>query len=152
VPTGSIEVITPLWRVAKALADDRRRTLAALGVDASTFDLVSVLRRAGPPYRLTTRELTRRTLVTAGAISQRVARAERAGLVERAASTASRRAVAVALTADGHRLVESTVRRLLEHEADLVSTLGDAERGALAGLLGVLERALVVPRAPGGPG
>jgi len=36
-----------------------------------------------PPYELTTREITRRTLITAGAVSQRVARADRAGLVER---------------------------------------------------------------------
>jgi hypothetical protein len=52
-------------------------------VDPSTLDLLSVLRRSGPPYELGTRELTRRTLVTAGAISQRVARAEQAGLVAR---------------------------------------------------------------------
>ena len=73
VPTESIEIITPLWRIAKLLADDRRRTLAALGVDASTLDLLSVIRRSGPPYELTTREIARRTLVTAGAVSQRVA-------------------------------------------------------------------------------
>ena len=47
--TESIEVITPVWRIAKVLADDRRRTLAALGVDPSTLDLLSVIRRAGPP-------------------------------------------------------------------------------------------------------
>ena len=45
--------------------------------DAATLDLLSVLRRAGPPYQLTTRQLTEQTRVTAGAISQRVARAER---------------------------------------------------------------------------
>ncbi len=39
--TDSIEVITPLWRIAKILADDRRRTLAALGVDPATLDLLS---------------------------------------------------------------------------------------------------------------
>jgi DNA-binding MarR family transcriptional regulator len=140
--TESIEVITPLWRIAKVLADDRRRTLAALGVDPSTLDLLSVIRRSGPPYELTTREITRRTLITAGAVSQRIARAEQAGLVERAPSTASRRAVSVRLTDAGHALIEATVRHLLEHEADLIDPLDPAERAALNVLLTKLEEAL----------
>ena len=140
--TDSIEVITPLWRIAKILADDRRRTLAALGVDPSTLDLLSVIRRSGPPYELTTREITRRTLITAGAVSQRIARAEQAGLVERAPSAASRRAVSVRLTDAGHALIEATVRRLLEHEADLIDALDPPERTALNALLAKLEAAL----------
>ena len=140
--TDSIEVITPLWRIAKVLADDRRRTLAALGVDPSTLDLLSVIRRAGPPYELTTREITRRTLITAGAVSQRIARAEQAGLVERAPSSASRRAVSVRLTDAGHALIEATVRHLLGHEADLIGPLDAAERSVLNALLTKLEQAL----------
>jgi DNA-binding MarR family transcriptional regulator len=142
VRTGSIEIITPVWRIAKVLADDRRRTLARLGVDPSTLDLLSVIRRAGPPYELTTREISRRTLVTAGAVSQRVARAEQPGLVTRAPSAASRRAVAVRLTEAGHALIQATVRQLLEHEADLIGDLTAAERAALTGLLAKLEQAL----------
>jgi DNA-binding MarR family transcriptional regulator len=147
VRTGSIEIITPVWRIAKVLADERRRTLAGLGVDPSTLDLLSVIRRAGPPYVLTTREITRRTLITPGAVSQRVARAERAGLVARAPSSTSRRAVSVRLTEAGHALIQATVRQLLEHEADLVSVLTAAERAALTGLLAKLEQALTAVTA-----
>jgi DNA-binding MarR family transcriptional regulator len=143
VRTDSIEVITPVWRIAKVLADERRRTLHGLGVDPSTLDLLSVIRRAGPPYELTTRDITRRTLVTAGAISQRVARAEQTGLVERSPSSASRRAVTVKLTEAGHRLIDTTVRQLLEHEADLISALTVTERATLTGFLAKLEQALV---------
>ena len=145
VRTESIEIITPLWRIAKVLADDRRRTLAALGVDPSTLDLLSVIRRSGPPYELTTREITRRTLITAGAVSQRIARAEQAGLVERAPSPVSRRAVSVRLTDAGHALIEATVRHLLEHEADLINPLDAAERSVLNALLTKLEEALTGP-------
>jgi DNA-binding MarR family transcriptional regulator len=142
VRTESIEIITPVWRIAKVLDDDRRRTLAVLGVDAATLDLLSVIRRSGPPYELTTREITRHTLVTAGAVSQRVARAERAGLVDRASSSASRRAVAVRLTEAGHALIEATVRQLLDHEADLISALAPDERTALTAALATLEQSL----------
>jgi DNA-binding MarR family transcriptional regulator len=147
VRTGSIEVITPIWRIAKVLADERRRTLHALGIDTSTLDLLGVLRRAGPPYALTTREITRRTLVTAGAISQRITRAEQYGWVERSPSSASRRAVAVRLTDAGHRLIEPTVRNLLEHEADLIGALTEPERATLASLLAKLEQSLVADQS-----
>jgi len=111
VHTEAIEINTPVWRIAKVLADDRRRTLARLGVDPSTLDLLSVIRRSGPPYELTTREITRRTLITAGAVSQRVTRAEQAGLVGRSPSSVSRRAVSVRLTDAGHGLIDDTVRQ-----------------------------------------
>lgn len=149
VATGSIGVVTPLWRAAKLLADERRRTLERLGVDAATLDLLSTLRRAGDPWTLTTRQLAARTLVTAGAVSQRVARAEREGLVAREASDASRRAVAVTLTARGHAVVERVVRDLLAHEEALLAALSPDDREALgAGLTRLLA---VLPGASARP-
>lgn len=131
-PTDSIEIVTPLWRLAKLFADDRRRMLADLGVDPATLDLLSVLRRAGPPYELSTRELSRRTLVTAGAISQRVARAEEAGLVTRRSATDGSRAVVVTLTDAGHDLVERTVDQVLTRESELIASLAPTDRARLA--------------------
>ena len=135
VPVESIEIVTPIFRLAKLLADDRRRVLHACRVDGATLDLLSVLRRAGPPYRLTTREIAQRALVTAGAVSQRVARAEREGLVWRATAGNGSRAVNVTLTKAGHALVERTVDQVLVREAELVRSLAPAERTDLAALL-----------------
>lgn len=140
VPVSSIEIVTPIWRLAKLLADDRRRVLHACGVDAATLDLLSVLRRDGPPYRLTTREIAARALVTAGAVSQRVSRAEREHLVERAAAGDGTRSVTVTLTADGHALTERVVDQVLGREARLVQGLRPAERAALGALLDRLLR------------
>jgi DNA-binding MarR family transcriptional regulator len=134
-PVDSIGVVTPLWRLAKLFADDRRRLLADVGVDPATLDLLSVLRRAGRPYELTTRELARRTLVTAGAISQRVARAEAAGLVARRAAGDRSRAVVVGLTPEGHDLVETTVDAVLARESELLSSLSPRQRAVLGGQL-----------------
>lgn len=134
-PTESIEIVTPIWWLAKLFADDRNRALRDAGIDSATLDLLSVIRRSGPPYALSTRELARRTLVTAGAISQRVARAERDGLVERAPGPAGSRTVMVRLTADGHALVERSVDTVLGREATLVSGLSPDERAQLTGLL-----------------
>lgn len=146
MPTDSILAITPLWRVAKMLADERRRVLQRLGVEPATLDMLSTLRRAGKPYRLSTRQLAERTLVTAGAISQRVARAERAGLVTRAPTAETRRGVTVTLATAGHRLIESTARNLLRHEATLLTALDAAERARLGDLLTRLENDLRAAR------
>jgi DNA-binding MarR family transcriptional regulator len=134
-PTESIEIVTPIWWLGKLFADDRGRALREAGIDAATLDLLSVIRRSGPPYILSTRELARRTLVTAGAISQRVARAERDGLVQRTPGTTGRRTVLVKLTAEGHALIERSVDTVLGREATLVSSLSMRERALLIGLL-----------------
>jgi DNA-binding MarR family transcriptional regulator len=132
-------LVTPIWRLAKLFADDRRQVLSGAGVDAATLDLLSVLRRSGKPYRLTTRELARRSLVSAGAISQRVARAEADGLITRTKSDVHHRAVAVTLTRRGHRVVESTVDRVLGREASLLLGLSPRDRNDLARLLSRLD-------------
>lgn len=134
-PTGSIEIVTPIWRLAKLFADDRGQVLRAAGIDAATLDLLSVIRRSGPPYALSTREIARRTLVTAGAISQRVARAEGDGLVRRSPGSTGRRTVMVALTDQGQALIERSVDAVLGREASLVQCLSESERATLVALL-----------------
>lgn len=139
-PTGSIGIVTRLWRLAKLFGEDRRRVLADRGVDSATLDLLSVLRRSSSPYALTTRELARLTLVTAGAISQRVARAEHDGLVRRWPDSTGR-SVWVQLTPAGHALVERTVDRVLCRELELVDAgLNADQRRQLADLLRLLLR------------
>lgn len=137
-PVEGIGIVTRVWQCAKLLGEDRRRTLTEVGADPATLDLLSVLRRSGPPYQLTTRQLTEQTLVSAGAISQRVARAERDGLVVRASPAAGSRAVAVTLTSAGHDLVERLVDQVLGREADLVSCLTSEQRTTLTELLRLL--------------
>lgn len=137
-PVGSIGVITRIWRIGKLLEDDRRRTMARLGIDAPTRDLLSTLRRAGPPYRLTAGELARATLVSPGAISQRLTKAEAQGLVARHRAGADGRAVTVELTAAGHALVERTVDDLLRHEETLLTGLDPDQRAQLTALLRLL--------------
>lgn len=136
-PVEGIGIVTRVWQCAKLLGEDRRRVLATAGVDAATLDLLSILRRSGSPYRLSTRELTERSRVTAGAISQRVARAEREGMVQRSGAAGSR-AVMVTLTLAGHELVERLVDRVLSREADLISRLTTDEQTALTELLRLL--------------
>jgi DNA-binding MarR family transcriptional regulator len=137
-PVDSIGIITRIWRIAKLLDDDRRHTMARLGIDAPTRDLLSTLRRAGPPYRLTPSEIARSTLVSAGAISQRLTRAESQGLIRRRRDRPDGRNVTVELTPKGHAVIERTVEDLLCHEETLLTGLTPARRDQLASLLRIL--------------
>lgn len=134
-PVEGIGIVTRMWRLAKILGEDRRRVLAEAGADSATLDLLSVLRRSGAPYQLTTRDLADRTRVTAGAISQRVARAENAGYVERGRAEGASRAVLVTLTPAGHALVERLVDQVLGRETELVSDLTPDQQRDLTNLL-----------------
>jgi len=135
LPVGSIGILTRIWQAAKLLSDERRRTLAAVGMDAATLDLLSTLRRAGPPYQLSTRELSARCLVTAGAVTQRVDRAERSGLVRRLPPERGSRLVLVELTSAGHAAVQGAVSAVLTHEQGLVDVLDAQQQSQLTSLL-----------------
>lgn len=134
-PVSSIGVVTRLWHVAKLFGDDRARLLRSEGADAATLDLLSTLRRAGEPYQMTTRELADAALITAGAVTQRVARAAEQGLVVRAAPEAGSRQVNVELTEAGHSLVERLVDAVLHREVALLATLDADDQTQLAALL-----------------
>ncbi len=140
LPVASIGILTRIWQVAKLASDDRRRTLAALGMDAATLDLLSTLRRAGPPYRLSTRELTARSLVTAGAITQRVDRAQRSRLVRRLPPERGSRVVLVQLTPDGHSAVDAAVGAVLNREQRMVDVLDPLHQEQLGVMLAALLR------------
>jgi DNA-binding MarR family transcriptional regulator len=149
---GSIDVVARILRIAKLITDERRRTLASLGTDVATLDLLATLRRSGPPYRMSPSEIGRNCLVSGGAVTQRVARAEAAGLVEVARTDSGRRTVTVELTPKGHQCTERNISALIGRERDLIADLGDQERERLVELLRELLASVehVQQRAEGG--
>lgn len=141
VPATAIGVVARVLRIAKAFADHRRRTLAALGIDSATFDLLATLRRSGAPFRMTPAELAQACLVTGGAISQRVARAEAAGFVE-ARRTAGGHTASVELTPTGRERIDRDIAEFLAAEERLIAHLSPDERAELARLLRTLNAGL----------
>jgi DNA-binding MarR family transcriptional regulator len=143
-------ILTRVRYIAKLLDDDQRRALAHLDIDVSTRDLLSTLRRAGRPYRLSPGEIARQSLLTPGAVTQRIARAERQDLVRRLPDDSDGRGVVVELTASGHDLVEATLDALVEHEQRLLSGISASEReqleSGLRQLLATVRRNTNEPR------
>jgi DNA-binding MarR family transcriptional regulator len=105
------------------------------------YDVLATLRRGGPPYELTAGDLVRQTMVTTGAITNRIDRLEARGLVERRA-TDDRRKVIVRLTPDGLALVDTVVHSHLAVEQQILSTLTERRQHELARSLRALLLAL----------
>ena len=133
-----MQVVTRLRWITKLFDDDQRRVLGALGIDVATRDLLSTLRRSGPPYRLTAGDIARYSWLTSGAVSQRLARAEQQGLVRRHRGVDDAREVVVELTPAGHDAIETTLDALLERERHLLAGLTPQEQSRLAHLLRLL--------------
>jgi DNA-binding MarR family transcriptional regulator len=135
IDTSSIGVITRIVRLARHLERARTEELRDIGTDAVTLDVLATLRRAGSPYQLTPGELQRAALVTSGAITQRLDKLERAGLVRRRPHPSDGRVVEVQLTSAGLRKVDRVVEELMRREGTLLEPLTAADRAKLENLL-----------------
>lgn len=142
LPLHATAVISRVWRLAHLFGEHRRRLLADADIDPAILDLLSTLRRAGAPYRLDTREIARRSMVTASAISQRLQRAERDGLIDRAPDPEQPRRILVTLTARGLEVVDRYVETVMHGETALLRALPDDRlddlSGALRELMGIM--------------
>jgi DNA-binding MarR family transcriptional regulator len=136
-----LQVLSRVSRLARHLDRARRATFVRHDVEAWEFDVLTALRRAGPPYRLSPGRLLRATLVTSGTMTNRIDRLAEAGLVLRRPDPQDKRGVLVQLTEEGLTRVDATFADLLDTERELLKTLDDAEREALA----VLLRSLLIP-------
>jgi DNA-binding MarR family transcriptional regulator len=130
-----LEVLSRVTRLARHLDRARRDAFAAHGLEQWSFDVLAALRRTGAPYELAPRELLERTLVTSGAMTNRIDRLEADLLVERRPDADDRRSVLVRLTAAGAAVVEACLAELLEHERAILAALAPGEANVLAGLL-----------------
>ncbi|WP_052592935.1 MarR family winged helix-turn-helix transcriptional regulator [Luteipulveratus mongoliensis] len=143
VDVSSISIITPLWRLGRAVVLNRERTLAAFDLDHSGLDVLATLRRSGAPYRLTSTELSLRCEVTLGATTQRVARLEARGLIERIREEPDRRTVFVRLTMEGQELLDEVFGEVMRSDETMLDGLSDNDRATLSRLLRRWERAVV---------
>ncbi|MFC9324715.1 MarR family winged helix-turn-helix transcriptional regulator [Kitasatospora sp. NPDC057015] len=128
-------VIGRLKRLYRLLDVETRKTFAAHGLDPASFDVLATLRRSGPPHRLTPAELMRTSMVTSGAVTQRLDRLEARGLVTRTPSESDGRVVFVALTADGRALIDEALPDHVDTEHRLLSGLTAPQRDTLADTL-----------------
>jgi DNA-binding MarR family transcriptional regulator len=128
-------VIGRLSRLSRLVDVELGKTFASHGLDRASFDVLATLRRSAPPHRLTPTELMRASMVTSGAVTQRLDRLEARGLVVRAPNENDGRGVVVALTDAGLDLIDRVLPDHLATENRLLGALSPTERSALADTL-----------------
>jgi len=139
-----LAILSRVLRLARHLDLARGSAFAEHDLEGWGFDVLSALRREGPPYELSPGQLVAQTLVTSGTMTNRVDRLVARGLVNRGPDPSDRRGVKVRLTTAGRAVVDAALADLLARERILLKQLPPPERDHLAELL----RRLLSPFEP----
>ena len=133
-----VAVFSRISRLARHLDLARRQAFTEHGIESWEFDVLSALRRSGPPYELSPGRLLRETLVTSGTMTNRVDRL--AGRWLRGALPRPRRPPRGHRPAhpEGKAAVDGAFAALLEAERELLADLPSRDQERLAGLLRTL--------------
>jgi DNA-binding MarR family transcriptional regulator len=128
-------VIGRLHRLAGHLTEQLLVVYRRYGLGEGEFDVLATLRRAGEPFERAPGELAQFTMVTTGAMTKRIDRLERDGLVTRRRSTIDGRGRVVALTKAGRELIDRAFAEHMANERRLLSELTGDEAAQLEKLL-----------------
>ena len=133
--TSGMAVIARVLRLASLIRRDTDDLLAGHELTRSEFDVLCALRRNRV---LNPSQISREMLASGAAITKRLDRMTRLGLVSRTTSERDRRVVQVRLTDAGRTLIDDLLPKQLALERAALVNLPDAQRAQLASLLGVM--------------
>ena len=140
--TAPVAIVARIGRIAAYFDQATDTLMSEHGLARSSWDVLATLRRAGPPYELSPTELYQALMRSSGAMTNRLHRLQRAGLIERHPDPGDGRGRLVRLTAQGRELVDQLAPIHLENENRLLASLTDEDRKVLEKLLRRLARGL----------
>ncbi|MEV3861102.1 MarR family transcriptional regulator [Streptomyces sp. NPDC050095] len=144
--TAPLEVLARLHRTFLRYNTRLTSAIEQHGLAVAGFDVLTALRRAGAPYRLTAGQLADSGLVSSAGVTLRIDRLEKDGLIVRERDEgegADRRVVYSRLTDAGLAKVDEVFAEHLDNERRMLTDLSPAERRQLARLLSKLERSIL---------
>ena len=133
--TEAMGVVLRIQALEKLLGDQAAERLQAFGLHWWQYDVLSALRRQGPPFRMAATELAEAGMLTSGAMTNRIDRLEARGLVRRLPDPEDRRRVLVELTALGMEQVDRATEARFATASAALACLGPRQRRQLEGLL-----------------
>lgn len=128
-------VVGRIYRLADSLGLDVERAYAAFGISRGEFDVLATLRRSGPPYTLSPKQLSSTLMITTGGMTGRLDRLERVGLLRRSPDPDDRRGLRITLTDEGLRIVDQAVEAGLAVQHAALQRLSRADIAKLDQLL-----------------
>jgi DNA-binding MarR family transcriptional regulator len=111
--TWPYRILAPAGLLSRELTRALAPTLAKLNINDGDFELLSLIRRAGPPFESSPTELSRALNMTTGAMTRRLDRTEAAKYIVRVRSGSDRRGIVIRLTEAGRRVVDDAVDQTL---------------------------------------
>lgn len=141
-----IGVFARLHRLSSRLHTRTRDWLEAEGLTWESFSLIATLRRQGAPYEMRPTDILRESLLTSGAVTNRIDKVEKMGLVVRRPDPADGRASLVRLTDKGFDAANAAIA---VHQAHLREVLGVLGAEGLEELDSILGRTLALIEASG---
>ncbi len=133
--TESLGVVIRVLSLSRHFQRQAAEALAPLDLELFEYDVMSALRRQGEPFALPATTLAGETGLSSGAMTNRVDRLVKRGLVRRESDPGDRRAVIVALTKGGEKLIDRAIRKRLSAANHSMQGLSEAEIARLAALL-----------------
>ncbi|MFI7639659.1 MarR family winged helix-turn-helix transcriptional regulator [Nonomuraea sp. NPDC049400] len=131
-------VLGRLSRVTRIAERELKALFSEFGLERGEFDVLATLRRAGSPDGMTAGMLAHHSMVTSGAVTNRLDRLVAKGYVTRDVDPANRRTVVVALTPAGRELIDRAVAAHLENERRILAGLDRHQQDDLAATLRTL--------------
>lgn len=125
-------------RLSAHLLRNAESYLDNLDLGWESFSLIVTLRRSGKPYELRPTDILRESLLTSGAVTNRIDRVEKMGLVERRSDAEDRRSYVIRLTPAGKKLADKAIAMHVAATDGMLGALSSSERTQLAGLLSKL--------------
>jgi DNA-binding MarR family transcriptional regulator len=123
---------TSAYRVFASAAELTRQLTVALapafdahGIKGGDYEVLSHLRRAGPPYEASPTELSQLLYVTTGAMTRRIDCLEAARYLQRLPHGSDRRSTVVRLTPAGIDVVDATVEQILARLGPILEPVRD---------------------------
>jgi DNA-binding MarR family transcriptional regulator len=135
IDAEGMALIPRLLRLAYLYGSELTRLSGSFGLKSGWLDVLSALRRIGPPYRLSAGELARWVLLTSGGLTNRIDRMQEAGLVRRIADPSDRRGVLIELTARGREIIDVAIDAHLALYEELLAPLTKRERDGFVELM-----------------
>jgi len=140
-----LQVTARLSRIGPLLARRQEEVFSQFGLSRGEVGMLSALRIAGPPHRLSPSRLGRGLMMSSAGVTSRTDRLERRSLVRRLPDPHDRRGVIVELTDEGLEAVDAAVRAVTLSDQQLLARFDAAELASMEGLLRKLLAGLELP-------
>lgn len=131
--TSTMGIVARLYRYQFLVDKGLNQLYRTYGINFGEFDVIATLKRNQTP--LTPTELMTSSMLSSGAMTNRLDKLEQAGLVQRNHSSEDRRSVRVSLTEKGEALIDELAPIHFQEQKSLLEGLTEDEQTQLAGLL-----------------